>query len=132
MNYQTKVNASIRAGGINSFSLHKYFIHSGGKTLKRTQRPKEDFCCANTFSMCKWQVGPLTLVKFRVHDTIFLYLAKVTKADTQHISRAKHALHHLQLSDQKLKEIARHISFYITVFSCEHFLEELRVASNNW
>jgi len=31
MNYQTKVNASIRASGINSFSLYKYFIISCDK-----------------------------------------------------------------------------------------------------
>jgi len=50
---------------VNSFSLYKYFIRSGGKNLKRTQRLK-DFFCANTFSMHKWQVGARTLVNFRL------------------------------------------------------------------
>jgi len=31
MDYQTKVNTSIRAGGISNFSLHKYFIRAGDK-----------------------------------------------------------------------------------------------------
>jgi len=48
MNYQNKVNATIRARGINSFSLHKYpsLFARAAKILKNTHKDKKktSFC----------------------------------------------------------------------------------------
>jgi len=49
MNYQTKANPSIRDSGINSFSLHKYFIRSGVKKLNAQKEEKKTFVAQTLF-----------------------------------------------------------------------------------
>ena len=55
--------------GFNSFSLHKYFIHSGIKKTSNTPKEKETFNCAETVSRPK-DMWNHKFVCFWVHDII--------------------------------------------------------------
>ena len=60
------------------------FARATKNLLRRTQRPKENFNCADNFFKTYWCAKPRVAVYFRAHDIIFFILAKHSEAETLH------------------------------------------------